>query len=141
MTTLKQLLSGSSPTNVLTTALNSLADGSGAESSSIDLGTPTPFALVIDAVVAGASASAVDLCELWLLWSIDNTNFSTFTTGGPNAQLVGTIDCDGTTAARKVFQVPISARYAKIRLQNESADALASSGNVVGYITVSVDAT
>ena len=119
----------------ITLTLNSLADGSSATSSAIDLGNPGPFSLTIEAKLNGAGAGATANVDLYAQWSNDNTDFS----GANNDLLVGTVRMNGTTAVIKVLAIPVHARYLQLRADNQSGAALAASANAIRYVPVSVD--
>ena len=119
----------------VTISLDDLADGSDAASNAIDLGNPGPFALAIEAKLDGAGAGATGLCELYAQWSNDNSDFS----DSDNDLLIGAVQMNGTAAVVKVLAAPVHARYLKLRVENASGAALASSGNALRYVPVSVD--
>lgn len=119
----------------VTITLDSLADGSDATSNAIDLGNPGPFALSLEAKLDGAGAGATEVCEVYAQWSNDNSDFS----DSDNDLPVGVVQMNGTTAVVKVFALGVAARYLKLRVKNDSGAALASSGNSLRYVPVSVD--
>lgn len=118
-----------------TITLDSLANGTSATSSAIDLGNPGPFGVNLECKINGASASNTDLVEIYAQWSDDNTDFDS----EGNDHHVGVVDLNGTTAQSKTFRVPVTSRYVKIRAKNASGDALAASGSSITYTTVAVD--
>ena len=122
----------------VTIALDGLANGSSATSNAIDLGQPGPFALSLDVTLNGASASNTDQADIYAQWSNDNADFS----DSGNDLLVGVVVLNGTTGVIKVLSVPVFARYLRIRVENNSGDALSSgspSENVLRYVPISVD--
>ena len=119
----------------VTIALASLADAASAVSDAIDLGTPGPFALSIEAKLDGSAAGNTGPVEIFAQWSNENTDFS----DSGNDLLIGAVQMNGTTAVIKVFAVSVHARYVKFRVANNSGAALAASGNTLRYVPVSVD--
>lgn len=119
----------------VTITLASLANGSSAVSSAIDLGAVAPFALSLEAKLTGSSASNTGLVEVYAQVSNDNADFS----NSGNDLLVGIVQMNGTAAVIKVFAVPVHARYLKLRVANASGAALAATGNSMNYVPVSVD--
>ena len=119
----------------VTITLDNLADGSSATSNAVDLGSPGPFALSLEAKLDGVGAGATGLCEVYAQFSNDNADFS----DSGNDLLVGVVEMNGTTAVVKVFAAPVHARHAKFRVENQSGAALASAGNTLRYVPVSVD--
>ena len=119
----------------ITISLDDLADGSSATSNAIDLGNPGPFALALEAKLDGAGAGATGVCAIHAQWSNDNTDFS----DSGNDLLIGVVQMNGTTAVIKVLNVPVRARYLKLRVANDSGAALAASGNTLRYVPLSVD--
>ena len=118
----------------ITITPNSLTDGSSATSNSIDLGSPGPFAISIEAKLDG-TASSTALCEFYAQWSNDDTDFS----DSDNDMFFGTVDMNGTTAVIKILYLPVFARYLKIRVLNNSGATLESSGNTLRYVPITVD--
>ena len=122
----------------VTIALDGLANGSAATSTAIDLGNPGPFALSLEVTLNGTSASNTDTADIYAQWSNDNADFS----DSGNDLLVGAVVLNGTTGVIKVLSVPVFARYVKIRVENNSGDALSSgspSENFLRYVPISVD--
>jgi len=119
----------------ITITLASLANGSSATSNAINLGSPGPFALSLEAKLDGNAAGNTGLVEIYAQWSNENTDFS----DSGNDMLVGVVQMNGTTAVIKVFAVPVHAQYVKFRAANESGAALAATGNAMQYVPVSVD--
>ena len=124
--------------SAVTIALDGLANGSSATSNAIDLGNPGPFALSLEVTLNGTSASNTERADVYAQWSNDNADFS----DSGNDLLVGTVVLNGTTGVIKVLSVPVFARHVKIRVENNSGDALSSgspSENFVRYVPISVD--
>ena len=120
----------------VTITLDSLADGSSATSNAIDLGSPGPFALSLEAKLDGAGAGATGDCDLYAQWSNDNSDFS----DDENDYWFDAVKLNGTTAVIKSgIVLPVAARYCKIRVENNAGAGLASSGNALRYVPVSVD--
>ena len=121
----------------ITITLNSLANGSSATSDAINLGQPGPFAMSLEIKLNGNSGSNTLNAEIYAQFSNDNTDFS----DSGRDLLVGTVNLNGTTGVIKVISVPVFARYVKIRVANNSGDALAASGNTLRYVPISVNQT
>lgn len=119
----------------VTIVLDSLADAASVVATAVDLGSPGPFALSLEAKLDGNAAGNTDLVEIYVQWSNENTDFS----DADNDLFVGAVQMNGTAAVIKVFSVPVHARYVKFRAANQSGAALAASGNTLRYVPVSVD--
>lgn len=118
--------------------LDGLANGSSATSDAIDLGSPGPFAIAVEAKLDGASASNTGRCPIYAKWSLDDSDYP----DDGNDALVGSVAMNGAAAVVKSLSVPVRARYLKVRVANESGDALASgspSPNGLSYSARSVD--
>ena len=120
----------------VTITLTSLANGASATSSAIDVGDPGPFALALEVLLTGL-AGGTGICEIYVQFSNDNSDFS----DDNNDLLVGIVNMDQASQVKKVFSVPIHARYVQIRVFNNSSAALAASGHGVRYVPISVDQT
>lgn len=141
MATIKQDWAATAAHTLLTTELDSLADAAyTASETAVDLGDPAPFALVVEAKITGLAGSTGRL-ELYALWSDDNTDFSVQSDAARNGQLVGALDLNGATEVIKVFQMPVSARYLKLRAKNVSGAALAADAGDIVAREVFVDST
>ena len=121
--------------SAVTIALDSLADAASVVATAVDLGNPGPFALTLEAKLDGNAAGNTGLVEIYAQWSNENTDFSDL----GNDLLVGVVQMNGTTAVIKVFTIPVHARHVKFRVFNDSGAALASTGNTLRYVPVSVD--
>ncbi len=119
----------------VTISLDSLADAASVVATAKDLGSPGPFALSLEVKLDGVAAGATGLVEIYAQWSNENADFS----DSDNDLLVGAVQMNGTTAAVKVFTMPVHARHVKFRVFNNSGAALASAGNALRYVPVSVD--
>ena len=119
----------------VTITLASLADGSSAVSSAIDLGNPGPFSLTLEVQLDGSGAGNTGNVDLYAQWSNDNTDFS----DSGNDHWFDMVTMNGTTAVIKVLTLPVLARYLKIRVENNSGAALNSTGNAIRTVPVSVD--
>jgi len=117
----------------VTVTLTSLADTSGADSSAIDNSTN----LYIDCdleIKTNGLAGSVDLLEVYLLSSVDNTDF----TDSANAKPIGVVSLNGATAVKKTLRVYDLPKYYKFRFVNQSGAALsATSGDhVVSFLGI-----
>ena len=121
--------------SAVTISLDSLANAASVVSSALDLGSPGPFALSLEAKLDGNAAGNTGLVEIYAQWSNENSDFS----DSLNDLLIGAVQMNGTTAVVKVFAAPVHARYVKFRAENNSGAALAASGNTLRYVPVSVD--
>ena len=128
---------------VLSTGLNSLANGSGADSAMQTLGTghvsagdqQGPFEIVGEALLAGTASSTVR-CDIYWKASRDGTNAS----DNLNGELVASVQMNGTSTVRKHFRSPpLSYPSGIVRLVNSSGAALAASGNTVTIDKVTGD--
>lgn len=109
--------------DTVTVTLTSLGDGSGADSSAIDNSTDKFIDMDLEVKTNGLAGS-VDLLEVYLLASIDNSDF----TDAANAKLIGVVQMNGTTAVKKTFRVFDLPLHYKIRFVNESGAALSATG-------------
>lgn len=137
MTTLKWL--DGSEASVLTTVLNSLANGAGVLTSPIDNDADLAYYLDIEVYVAGFGASinkGTQYVQVYLLPTLDGTNYPDTDSNVPQASyyvggcLKGT--ANGSGAVRDVISgIPLPPRDFKIAVVNSSGQAWAASGNVV----------
>ena len=138
-----QLDPGSSA-QLLTTELNSLANGSAAiDSSSYDNATNLyPSAAFELDVTFGSAATAGAPVDLYLIYAPDGTNFGDNTTGAspktPLSQKVGTFYCLSQTANQLVAVTPAGQQYVellpflfKAYVVNGSGQAFPASGSTV----------
>lgn len=141
MSTAKQDWGTTADYTFLGSELDSLGDGSYTSSeTAVDFGDPAPFAFVAEAKLTGASSGTSNV-EVYMLWSADNSDFSDHAANELNGELVAVIDMLEATETIKIFQVPIRARYGKMRVKNASGAALASNAGDILGASVSVDIT
>ena len=121
----------------VTITLNSLASAASATSNEINFGSPGPFAVSFEFTVAGNSASNTDELQVFVQWGNATGN----TEAQINEQPTGTVAMNGTASVIGQISTPVFARYAKVRVFNNSGDSLASSGNTLNYAENTVDST
>lgn len=134
-------LNHGSATTVLTTELNSLADGDDAVTASgTDLGATSEMMLAVELsyTLAGAATGSV---YVYLAWSGDNSAYSTVRSDetGANDELVMASPANGTTAVVCVVCTPVRARYVKTRVWNQAGAAFAATSNTVKIYPIAVD--
>lgn len=117
------------------TALDSLADGSSAQSDYIDTGEQGPVAMGVRVTLVGNSASNTGY--VYVRWHPSN-NGST-PPDNDLAPLLGVILMSGTATRRLYAELPVYARHGRLAITNDSGDALASSGNSAAYWEIAVD--
>jgi len=129
-----------SPETIMTTELNSLADGSNAitgtaisNNATDELDMYADFELLV--ATQGSARDAQARVEMYVLITLDGTNY---TYGGasldpPANAFVGSFLYDAATNARygHIRGVPLPPRDFHILLINETGQALASSGNIL----------
>lgn len=119
--------------SLLTTELNSLANGSFATAgSAYDNGTNLylwgDFELVVG---TGSAMTANNTFDLYLLPSVDGTNYID-TTGPPPNAYVGSFVCQAATSGRYILRdVPLPLSKFKAYIKNGSGQALSSSGSTL----------
>jgi|SRR5215469_3142136 len=142
----KWSLSGVGLTSVLTTGLNSLANGSmSAASATYDNSANLDLYVDIEVVLASLSPSAGAFVAIYLLESVDGTNFPAQSDADlrlTTTQLLCTIPI-GTTAAtaqrvvvRNVLLPPAKVQF---KLDNQTGVALNASGNTVKILPYDVN--
>lgn len=121
-----------SPSTV-TVTLTSLADTSGVASSAIDNSTNAYIDCDLEVKTNGTTGS-VDLLEVYILSSVDNTDF----TDSANAVLVGVVDMNDSTAVKKTFRIFDLPKYFKFRFVNNSGAALSATAgdHAVSYLGI-----
>lgn len=117
------------------TALDSLSDGSSAQSDYVDFGAQGPVATGLRVTLVGNSASNTG--DVYVRWHPSN-NGST-PPDDDLAPLLGVITMNGTATRRLYAEVPTYSRYGRLSITNDSGDALASSGNSAAYWEIAVD--
>jgi hypothetical protein len=124
----------------LTTELNSLSDGSfSAVSAAItnETGGVNLYQYIdLEVVLASLSPATGAFVDIWLLPTLDGTNYSDSGKALQTASLLCSIQLDtaASTAQRIVrTNVPIPALDFKLQLRNKAGVSLASSGNTLKY--------
>jgi hypothetical protein len=132
----------------LSTELNSLADGANDLGAKIDNVADGENELYIDLefyiALQGGSRDADGRVEIYLLTSIDNTNFDMggdSTDPRPSSLLcVFSLDAATTARYRTFHSLPIPPFDFKLLVMNETGQNFASSGNTLKYRMHSVEA-
>jgi hypothetical protein len=140
MTTIERSALGSA-TNALTTELNSLANGNTALSAAIDNSSVHALYHDLELVVTFGTAPAENTyVEVYLLPSIDGTNYDDGTAGTPGTvpraeNLVWAALLRNVTSAqrrvKKLVEVP--AGNFKYLVRNQAGQSMAASGNTLKY--------
>ena len=127
----------------LSTGLNSLADATWASlSSAIDNSTSKYMMMDIEVVLASAAFTGADSAvEIYVVPSVDDTNYPTFQESGTadeqenNQYYVGSVTTTGATAAQRMVlrNVACPNGLFKIGIRNQTGVAFAASGNTVKY--------
>ncbi len=135
---LKASARASNPVTCLSTELNSLANNSGALSAAISNDASDELDLYMDlelAVTFGTAPTADSLCEIYIVRTVDGTNYEDNSTEGrPRDGYVGGFVLDNVTSAQRLVlrQVPCPPRDFKVYLLNKSGQAFPASGSTVG---------
>jgi hypothetical protein len=139
-----KLKAGVAATNALSTELNSLADAGRVVSAAIDNSSNLDLFMDLQLAVqytSSAPAAGVVVAEVYLLPSIDGTNYAEGSTSvTPQQQLlVATLESrNGSTSAVEYLDslgIPIPIGSFKLLLVNKSGKTYASSGNTLKYRT------
>lgn len=117
------------------TALDSLPDGSGAQSDYVDFGEQGPVNTGLRVTLVGSSASNTG--PVYVRWHPSN-NGST-PPDDDLAPLLGVITMNGTATRRLYAEAPTYARHGRLSIINDSGDDLAGSGNSAAYWKIAVD--
>lgn len=125
--------SWASEASISITGLDSLADTSAASSDAVDNTTNLYISALVEIELTGSSASNTDDCTVALQRGIDGTNYETGPAGNQNMELVGILKMNGANLVRSIFFIENLGPYFKIRIYNDSGDALESSGNAIKY--------
>lgn len=128
-------------TTVMTTELNALANGASATSSSAydnttNLDMFADFELFINNVAAGSLNTTQRTCSLFLLTSVDGTNFDNGVSG-----LISYVGVGGVSSSHTVRiyirNVMIPPTKFKFLLGNNIGQALGATGNTLKILTYS----
>jgi hypothetical protein len=123
---------------VLSTGLNSLAAGSGANSSEQDNTANRYLDMFVDVEIAAASA-ATGFVTLYLLGG-SATGKTATSANLANMKKIGDVQLNGTTTARAQFLVENLPSFWMLRLiNNDAAVALAASGNTVKFTGINYE--
>lgn len=140
-------LSVTGATQMLSSELNALANGSGvtqatgtnaAYDNSANLAFWADFEIAITFGVAPAADAAI---ELYLVPAFDGTNYETTVDGASPVvdlnSLIGVFDCMAVTTAQRrlIRSVPLPITPFKLYLLNRSGQAFPATGTVVRMIT------
>lgn len=133
----------SSVTQIMTTALNSLADNTiTAASTEVDnsTGLDTYFWLELNVTYGTNPGDAVPTVDVYMTQAPDGTNYeSAPLTGGANQghMFVGAFPVRATTSAQRVVIGPFAMPPHKLKfyLDNQTGQATASSGNTLDIVT------
>lgn len=122
-----------SPTTLLSTALNSLADSTNSSSSST-YDNSTSLYLVADVelvVTYGTAPTAGNTVELYICDSIDGTNFADASQS--SAELWCVFPLQNTTSAQRIVRrdLPLPPGKCQFFARNRAGQTMASSGNTV----------
>lgn len=121
-------------TTKMSTELNSLANTSGATTSTaIDNSTDKAIGAKLTCYFTGI-ASATGNADVYIIESTDGTNFGTTETA--NMRYVGSVDMNETTQVVKTLDVGNLPPKFHIRVINNSGAAFAASGSYIDYLSV-----
>jgi hypothetical protein len=138
-----------SPANLLTTELNSLADDTGVVSANVSNDDAAELYLYADFALnlatQGGAREAGAVCELYLVPTLDGSNYSYGATNlkPAGALLVANFQLDAATTARLVIarQIPLPPFDFKIVIFNVTGQAFAASGNILSYSRYNMQAS
>lgn len=123
--------------SILTTDLNSLANNAAALSSAIDNDTDLDVYADFELVVTyGTNPTNQSLVELYIVRTVDGTNFEDASTTGPvvpRGGFVGGFSLQATTSAQRIVipEVRLPPRDFKVMVINKSGQTMAASGNTL----------
>lgn len=119
----------------LTTELNSLANAAlCTASSAIDNETDLYQYLEVELVLASLTPTGTPYCTLYLVTSVDGTNYEDVTTSASHL-VVAVLPMSTAVAAKRINAANILIPPCKFKLviQNNAGPSLASSGNTLKY--------
>ncbi len=127
-----------SATSHLTTELNSLANAGRKLGASVSSTRDQYMDVELNVATQGSARSAGAVVELYLLPSVDGTNYAYGADGGPDpagTHLVGLFQLDAATTARldNVIGIFVPAGAWKLMVINRTGQAFASSANTLKY--------
>jgi len=139
------------PTTLLTTDLNSLANNAGtplsAEFDNSAAGTGWLTAEFELSVQFGSNPTADSVCELYIVRALDGSTYSSYTSGttpvANNNDFVGTVSVKANTAAQIVVSRPVRLPPGKwkVALINKTGVAFPSSGSTLKMRTARLQTT
>lgn len=119
------------------TGLNSLANNASVASSAIDNSSARHrFALCELVVTYGTNPTAGSSCGLYVLPSVDGTNYPDFTSGSePDNALVALFPLLVNTSAQRIVipRIVVPPGLFKLGLKNGAGQTMAASGNTLKY--------
>lgn len=139
MTTIFKWVAGEGAQNGITTGLDSLGDGNTAISAAIDNLTDLYEYIDLELYLAQITGIAPPYVSIWILYSLDGTNYEDGSAGTPGTLPVKQPDAiipiaEANVTSRKIVtNIPIAPLKFKILLQNSTGAAFAASGNTLKY--------
>ena len=127
----------STEATLLSTGLNSLANGGAASSSEQDNSTDRYLDIRVDVEMAAAAANT-GYVVIYALEG-DATGKLSDTANRANMRALDSIQLNGTTAVRKSILVKDVPKFWAVRVINDSGGALASSGNTVKFTGINFE--
>lgn len=131
----------------VTITLNSLGSGSTAISNAINVETNDPLDVLIEVLIDPGTTSGNKQAVLYILTSLDGTNFSDSTNYSTNAAYLGAVNLPDTNVVRsKAFSVAAACgetlpNQFKLLVHNDSGAAFNSSGCSAQYTEVTAQYT
>jgi hypothetical protein len=126
--------------SALTTELNSLGDGSFSSASSVitnESGSPALYQYIdLELVLASLSPATGAYVDVWLLATLDATNYADASKALQTASLLCSFQLDTTAAtAQRIVRsnIPIPPLDFKLQLRNKAGVSLGASGNTLKY--------
>lgn len=135
MATTTKWLAPEAIATALTTELNSLANGSqSAASAAIPNETDLYQYIDLELVLASLTPTGTPYCAVYLVASLDGTNYEDLTTSATHA-LLATFPMSTAVAAKRIVvkNLLLPPLGFKLAVQNQAGPALAASGNTLKY--------
>lgn len=120
--------------SILTTELNSLANNAGVTTATIENNTTLDQYADFELVATYGTAPVADTTvDLYIVRTVDGTNFEDASASRPSAEFVGSFVLDNvTTAQRKIVRgVMLPPNSFKLLIVNKAGQAMAASGNTL----------